>query len=126
MRGGKGMTYEEVKSALNMVDGAAEKLEMLMDIGAQMAPVPAGAVCHEIVGCASKAEICIRGNRFYGCADSAIVRGIVAVLVAMVDGRSADEIKKMDIIGEFNRLNLSLGAGRLNGLNSMIRFLQNL
>ena len=44
----------------------------------------------------------------------------------MVDGRSASEIKNMDIAGEFATLGLNLGAGRLNGVNSMIRFLQNL
>ncbi len=120
------MTYDEMKSALGMVDGAAEKLEMLMDIGAQMERVPDGAQCHEISGCASRAEICILGTRFYGRADSAIVRGIVAILVAMVDGHSAVDIKNMDIAGEFASLGLNLGAGRLNGINSMIRFLQNL
>ncbi len=36
------------------------------------------------------------------------------------------EIKKMDLAGEFASLNLNLGAGRLNGVNSMIRFFQNL
>ena len=59
-------------------------------------------------------------------ADSALVRGIVAIIVAMVDGKTSDEIKNMDLGGEFEGLNLNLGAGRLNGVNSMIRFLQNL
>jgi len=44
----------------------------------------------------------------------------------MVDGKRADEIRRMDIAGEFAGLHLTLGAGRMNGLNSMIRFLQNL
>ena len=55
-----------------------------------------------------------------------LVRGIVAIIVAMVDGKNNDEIRKMDIKGEFGRLNLNLGSGRTNGVNSMIRFLQNL
>jgi sulfur transfer protein SufE len=44
----------------------------------------------------------------------------------MVDGKTAQEIKNMDLLSEFQSLNLNLGAGRLNGVNSMIRFLQNL
>ena len=44
----------------------------------------------------------------------------------MVDGKTPDEIKKIDMESEFQSLNLNLGAGRLNGVNSMIRFLQNL
>ena len=120
------MTYAEMKQALAMVDGAVEKLEMVMDFGARLEPVPVNAVCSEIVGCSSFVQICRDGVRFYANADSALVRGIAAIIVAMVDGHSADEIKEMDIAGEFSALGLNLGAGRLNGVNSMIRFLQNL
>ncbi len=121
------MTYQEIKSALAMLDNPADKLEMLMDIGARMDPVPQDAQCFDIAGCASSAEICVgQDNKLYGRAGSAIVRGIIAVLIAMVDGRSAQQIRQMDIETEFQGLNLNLGAGRLSGLNSMIRFLKNL
>lgn len=120
------MKYSEMKNLLSMLDDPVSRMEAVMDFGAHMQPVPDGAKCHEIEGCASRAEICILGNRFYGAADSALVRGIVAILTAMVDGRNADEIRQMDIAGEFARLNINLGAGRMSGLNSMIRFLQNL
>ncbi len=120
------MTYLEIKNILSALSSPVDKLEMVMDLGAQMESVPMDAVCHEIVGCASRAEICILGNRFYGRADAAIVRGILAIILAMIAGKSASEIRDMDIAGEFSSLNLALGAGRLNGVNSMIRFLKNL
>ena len=120
------MMYADMKSMLMMADDPAIRLEMVMDFGKNLSPVPDGASCTEILGCASFFQICRLGNHFYGVADSAIVRGIVAILIAMVDGRGADEIKKMDLAGEFASLNLNLGAGRLNGVNSMIRFFQNL
>ncbi len=120
------MTYDEMKNMLLMTDDPVARLELVMDFGAHLASVPNDAQCTEIVGCASFVQICRRENNFYGVADSALVRGIVAIIVAMVDGKGADEIKKMDIAGEFASLGLSLGAGRLSGVNSMIRFLQNL
>lgn len=120
------MTYLEMKRLLSICDDAEQKLELIMDFGSQLESVPDGAACSEIVGCASFVEICRLGNRFYGRADSALVRGILAILLAMVDGKSPQEIKKIDIAQEFAELNLVLGAGRLNGVNSMIRFLQNL
>lgn len=120
------MRYDEMKQALDMVPGPLEKLEMLMDFGVHMPSVPSSATCYDIVGCASHAEICRDGNRFYGRADSAIVRGIVALVTARVDGMTPEKIKKTDLRGEIAGLNLNLGAGRLNGLESMIRFLQNL
>ena len=120
------MTYLEMKRLLSICDDAAQKLELVMDFGKRLANVPDGAVCSESVGCASFVEICRAGDNFYGRADSALVRGILAILLAMVDGKSPQEIKKIDIAQEFAELNLVLGAGRLNGVNSMIRFLQNL
>lgn len=120
------MTYEQMKHLLQITDDATQRLELVMDFGVHMDAVPENAVCSEIVGCSSFVEICRVGNRFYGRADSALVRGIVAILVAMVDGKSADQIKKMNLAQEFAGLNLTLGAGRLNGLKSMIRFFENL
>lgn len=120
------MTYDEMKLALGMTDDPAMQLEMVMDFGAALPAVPAGATCTEIEGCASHVEICRAGGRFYGMADSGLVRGILAIILAMVDGKSIDEIKKMDLHAEFASLNLRLGTGRLGGVNSMISFFQNL
>ncbi len=120
------MQYTEMKNLLSMVPDPVEKLEMVMDFGKQMPVVPKSANCYEILGCASHAEICIDGNHFYGNADSELVRGIVAIITAMVDGKTPDEIKKIDLESEFSSLNINLGTSRLGGVNSMIRFLKNL
>lgn len=120
------MQYEQMKKLLDSLENPVDKLEMLMDFGMHLESVPSDAECHEITGCASRVEICRLGNHFWAHADSGIVRGVVAVLLAMVDGKTPEQIKKMDLEKEFLSLNLNLGAGRLSGLNSMIRFLQNL
>lgn len=120
------MTFDEIKNILSAIDDPALKLEMVMDFGARLSAVPDGAICSEITGCASRVEICRVANNFYAIADSAIVRGIVAILISMVDGKTPDEIRAMDLHAMFSSLNLNLGAGRLNGINSMILFFQNL
>lgn len=120
------MTYLDIKNFLLSIDDPVAKLEFVMDLGRNLTGVPDGAECTEIVGCASYVEICRKNNRFYGRADSALVRGIVAILISMVDGKTISEIKQMDIFGEFAALNINLGAGRLNGLQSMVRFFYNL
>lgn len=120
------MTYIDMKNMLDMVSDPVQKLELVMDFGRNLSDVPDGAVCTEIVGCSSFVELCRVGNKFYGRADSALVRGMVAMFVAMVDGKTPQEIKQLDMNSEFRSWNLNLGAGRLNGANSVIRFLQNL
>lgn len=120
------MTYLQMKKLLYMTDDAAQKLELVMDFGKHLPEVPDSALCVEIKGCASFVEICRLGNSFYGRADSVLVRGLIAILLAMVDGKSPEEIKKINIAQEFASLNLTLGSGRISGVNSVIRFLQNL
>ena len=120
------MTYEKMKNILSLIDDPVQKLEMVMDFGVHLPHVPDDAICTEISGCTSHVEICRVGNNFYGRADSAIVRGLVAIITAMVDGKTPAQIKEMDLSGMFSELNINLGAGRLNGVNSMFRFLKNL
>jgi len=120
------MTFEEIKKSLSLIENPVDKLEMVMDFGKNLEPVPIDAKCTEILGCASFVKICQKGDNFYGVADSAMVRGIVAIILSLVNGRSLDEIKKMDLLAEFNSLNLNFGAGRLNGIQSMISFFHNL
>ena len=109
-----------------MIESPVEKLEFVMDLGKTLETVPCDAKCNEIFGCASFVEICEKDGRFYGRADSMMVRGIVAIILAMVDGKTVQDIKSMDLLNEFNALNLNFGASRLNGINSMIRFFKNL
>ncbi len=120
------MNFEQIKHLLDITDDPATRLEILMDIGRELPPVPAGAACTEITGCASFVQICRDGNNFYGVADSAIVRGIVAVFISLVNGKTSSEIKKMDLEKIFADLKINVGAARLNGVNSMIRFFKNL
>lgn len=117
------MTYMDMKNILLAIDNPMEKLDMLMDFGRGLEIVPEEAVCHEILGCSSFVEICVKDGHFYGRADSMLVRGIVAVIVAMVNQFS---YREFDIEAEFLSLGLNLGAGRLNGVDSMIRFFKNL
>lgn len=120
------MKYDDIKNALFLIENPVEKLEFVMDLGKTLEQIPEGSKCSEIYGCTSFVEICEKDGRFYGRADSMMVRGIVAIILSMVDGKSASEIKKFDFSSEFGLLNLNFGAGRLNGIQSMISFFKNL
>lgn len=120
------MKYIDIKKSIALISDPVEKLEMVIELGKSLEPVPKDAKCNEIFGCASFVQICEKDGSFYGQADSLMVRGIVAIILAMVKGKSTDEIKKIDLLGEFNSLNLNFGAGRLNGIQSMVSFFKNL
>ncbi len=112
------MKYEQIKSLLTSIEDPVMKLEFVMDFGKQIGVIPHGAQCTEISGCASRVQICEKGGTFYGLADSALVSGIVAIILAMANDKVADKR------GEFVGLNLSLGAGRLSGVNSILNYFE--
>lgn len=120
------MTYDEIKKTLSILDDQNDKLEMVMDLGKNLEPVPNDAKCTEITGCASFVKICEKDGLFYGVADSMMVRGIVAIILSMVNGKTFEEIRNFDFSNEFNSLNLQFGASRLNGIQSMVSFFHNL
>ena len=120
------MNFEQIKKTLANIDDPVERLEFVMDIGRELAPVPENAICTEILGCTSFVQICREKNNFYGVADSAIVRGILFIILSIVDGKTVEEIRQMDLEKMFSELKINIGAARLNGVNSMIRFLKNL
>lgn len=120
------MNFAELKNNLSLIDDPVEKLEFVMDLGKHLTAVPTGAKCTEILGCASFVQICEKDGIFYGVADSVMVRGIVAIILSLIEGKSIEEIKKMDLNAEFSDLNLNFGASRLNGIQSMISFFRNL
>ncbi|MCL1785680.1 MAG: SufE family protein [Alphaproteobacteria bacterium] len=121
------MTYDEIKNILSQITDPVERLEFVMDIGKSLAPIPEGMNPCEIKGCASRVEIYRDAdNNYFGTADSAIVRGLVAIILSMVQGKSPDEIKGMNLENEIAALDLQLGAGRMNGVHGIISFLKGL
>ena len=120
------LNYEKIKKSLALIENPVDKLEFVMDLGKNLPDIPEKAQCTEILGCSSFVEICQKGGLFYGRAYSLMVSGIVAIILAMVKGKSIKEIKKIDFEAEFKCLNLNFGAARLNGIQSMISFFKNL
>jgi len=121
------MTYLEIYKILSAIIDPVEKLELVMELGKLLPDIPRDSKCYEITGCTSFVKICIqKDHKIYGFADSALVKGIVYIIISMIEGKKISEIKNMDLLKLFNDLNLKLGTGRINGVQSIISFLQNL
>ena len=117
------MNYQEIKTIVLQIHDPVQRLEFVMDLGRQIPPIPENHSGTEIKGCASRVEIYRDGNNYYGNADSAIVRGVLALILSMVQGKLPNEIRKTDLGREFASLDLQLGAGRMSGVEGIIDFL---
>ena len=66
--------------------------------------------------------------QFAASSDARLIRGLVALLLARVNGLSADQLQAVDLPGWFNQLGLSrqLSPSRSNGLNAVLQRMRDL
>ena len=124
--------FENIVEDFEFLEDWEDRYRFVIDMGKEMSPledafrVPAT----KVEGCSSQVWIVpqVEGRgeaavfKFRGDSDAMIVRGLVAVLVAMFNGLTVAEVLKVDAGGELARLQLNdhLSAQRSNGLRAMV------
>lgn len=88
---------------------------------------------NKVRGCASQVWL-VNGTgegpdpvmNFRGDSDAHIVRGLVAIVLAIYSGKHASEIARLDALETFRRIGMieHLSAQRANGLRSMVARIQ--
>ncbi|MEJ8560446.1 SufE family protein [Yoonia sp. GPGPB17] len=120
--------FEDLVDTFEFLDDWEDRYRHVIDMGKAMAPledalrVPAT----KVDGCASQVWLVprIEGDTFTfrGESDAMIVRGLIAVLIALYNNQPVSEIGKIDAAAELGRLGLNdhLSAQRSNGLRAMV------
>ena len=127
------MDIDDIIEDFEVIDDWEERYRYLIELGRGLAPL-ADAVrtdANKVRGCASQVWLSTRivpgaGGpviEFVGDSDAHIVKGLVAILLAMFSGRSARAILTIDPEPIFRTLSLRehLTPQRSNGVNSMIQ-----
>ena len=130
--------FEEIAETFEFLDDWEERYRHVIELGRAMEPLDEAfrVPATKVDGCASQVwllpqiEGAGRGAEFHfrGESDAMIVRGLIAVLAALYNGLTVEEVLRVDAGGELARLGLNdhLSAQRSNGLRAMverIRFL---
>lgn len=120
--------FEEIVETFEFLDDWEDRYRHVIDMGKAMDPLDEAlrVPATKVEGCASQVWLVprIEGGvfTFVGDSDAMIVRGLIAVLIALYDGLSVGEVLKVDAGGELARLGLNdhLSAQRSNGLRAMV------
>jgi len=124
--------FEEIVETFEFLDDWEERYGHVIDMGKSMAPLEEGLKipATKVDGCASQVwlvpEIKDEGAaptfHFTGDSDAIIVRGLIAVLHALYDGLTPEEVLAVDAQAELGRLSLQdhLSSQRSNGVKAMI------
>lgn len=122
----------EMIDDFEFLDDWEDRYLHVIDLGKSLEPlsdaerIPA----NKVQGCASQVWIVTepREGRFHfrGDSDAHIVKGLIAVVHAALDGRTPTDILDLDVEDVLTRIGLSehLSSQRANGLRSMVQRLR--
>ncbi|MGJ4930107.1 SufE family protein [Bradyrhizobium sp. HKCCYLS2038] len=123
---------EDIVENFALLDDWDDRYRYVIELGRGLTPLPDADRNdgNKVQGCTSQVWVATTVRRgsaapvldFIGDSDAHIVRGLVAILLAMVSGRTAPEILAADPIALFEKLGLRehLTPQRSNGFRSMV------
>jgi cysteine desulfuration protein SufE len=126
------MPLQQIISDFEFLDDWEDRYRYIIELGRTLAPLPDAerTAANKVRGCASQVWLSTRVERqegqsrfrFVGDSDALIVRGLVAIVIALFDGKTVDEILATDAEALFGKLELSahLTAQRSNGLRALV------
>ena len=126
-------TIDEIIENFAFLDDWDDRYRYVIELGRTLAPLPDAAhnEQNKVQGCASQVWLDTRVEpngaagpalSFVGDSDAHIVRGLIAILLALYSGKPAREILSTDAVALFDRLGLRehLTPQRSNGFRSMV------
>jgi cysteine desulfuration protein SufE len=128
------MTIETIRSDFALLDDWEDRYRYLIELGRELPAFPDAlrTDANKVRGCVSQVWLSSAARRngagtaalmeFQGDSDAHIVRGLIAVLFALVQGKTAEEILRADARATFAELGLEehLTPQRSNGFFSMV------
>jgi cysteine desulfuration protein SufE len=127
------LAYEAL-DAFAQCPGWEQRARLLMQWGERLAPLDAAErnEANRVHGCES--QVWLLGEEldghwhFRAASDARLLRGLLAVLLARVDGLSGAQLGEVDLADWFAQLGLSrqLSPSRSNGLNAVLQRMRQL
>ncbi len=126
-------TIDEIIENFSLLDEWEDRYRYVIELGKMLEPLPDALKTdqNKVSGCASQVWLstaishAIDGEpvlMIHGDSDAHIVRGLVAILLALCSGKTAQDILEADPVALFERLGLRehLTPQRSNGFKSMV------
>lgn len=126
------MKIDAIIEDFELLDSWDDRYRYLIELGRKLPPFPEAerSDATKVQGCASQVWLVSEVEpgttppvlRFVGDSDAHIVRGLIAVLLALYSGRTARDILDVDPAAVFDHIGLRdhLTPQRSNGLRSMV------
>ncbi len=123
------MNLEELQASFALMGSWEERYGLIIDLGRELEPLPPDAYCdaNKVRGCMSQVWMTAQADEsgrlhIQGDSDAHIVKGLIAILLLIYSGKTAQEIAAVDIRALFTELGLEqhISVNRRNGLFAMV------
>ncbi len=122
----------DLTDEFDLFDDWEERYRYIIDLGKDMAPLSPEERndATRVLGCASQVWLVIDSTettlQFRGESDAFIVKGLIAILVRLLNGLPIGDIREFSVRELLDRLGLNeaLSSQRTNGLMSMVERLK--
>lgn len=125
-------SIETIRDDFSFLEEWEDRYRYIIELGERLEPYPdvARDAAHKVQGCVSQVWLLTETKgaddpvlELKGDSDAHIVRGLVAIMLALFSGRRASEILGIDAEAAMRELGLDehLSPQRANGLRSMIK-----
>ena len=126
-------TINEIRDNFALLDEWDDRYRYVIELGRTLDPMPEAehSAANKVNGCVSQVWLSKQINRgngsdprlnYLGDSDAHIVRGLIAILLTLVSGRTPQEILAIDAPAVFDEFGFRehLTPQRSNGLRSMV------
>ena len=126
------MTIDDIRDNFALLDDWDDRYRYVIELGRTLTPMPEHehSAANKVQGCASQVWLSRQIERaggepvltYLGDSDAHIVRGLIAILLTLLSGRTPQQILATDAVAVFDEFGFRehLTPQRSNGLRSMI------
>ena len=125
------MTIDEIRDNFELLDEWDDRYRYVIELGRTLEPMPEAehSAANKVQGCVSQVWLLTHRKgavdpvlEFEGDSDAHIVRGLVAIMLALFSGKRAREVLAIDAEATMREFGLDehLTPQRSNGLRSMV------
>ena len=129
------MNLDEIVDIFDILGDWEQRYQYLVELGEKLPPMPEELKTEDnkVKGCMSQVWVSAYRDEkdpkrihFHGDCDTSIIKGVLALLIQLLDGRTAEEIQQLDVDEFFTRLKLDehLSPNRHFGIYALVELMK--
>ena len=129
------VTLDEIVDVFELLGDWEQRYQYLVELGEGLPDMPEQYYIddNKVKGCMSQVWVQVYADadepeklHYYGDCDTSVIKGVLALLFQLTDGKNADEIQKLDVDEIFERLSLDehLSPNRHVGVYAIVELMK--